>query len=281
MKINHSTFGLIVIALSVMFLNGCASNGLKAYHKDQSRAWNISHSVGMNQLDDARVPKDQLPNQLLATASSGIDVAYFMSSQTLNMGFGNAFGLGLIGFLAKPAAQGERSTILAWVPADEVNSREEASKWVNDSFRNATLNAMENLDIKGEVKFHNKEVSQLLAGDYLETKISGVKPDGSKCGAYFRTYPENTSEKTPIPDFILPNTDGYRIEAGGNPEYPHVAIYCLGDSLDPYVQFVSEISKRLPPSVFIYTRQEKYNGNKIPPMIYDHGEALLFITAED
>ncbi|CAN0299530.1 unnamed protein product, partial [Chrysoparadoxa australica] len=58
--------------------------------------------------------------------------------------------------------------------------------------------------------------------------------------------------------------------------------YCLSDtSLDQYVEFVSAISKHLPDTVYFYTRQLELADQTIPPVVYDHGQALLFLTAEN
>jgi len=51
--------------------------------------------------------------------------------------------------------------------------------------------------------------------------------------------------------------------------------------LDQYVEFVSAISKHLPDTVYFYTRQLELADQTIPPVVYDHGQALLFLTAEN
>lgn len=282
MKRTNFVTGIIASMLSVVLLSGCASSGgITAYEKDHSRAWNLTHSVGMTQLDDSEVPKDQIPSTLWNATEMAIDVGFFMNSATLSMDLGNALGLGLIGFLTEPKGQGERSTVIAWIPEDEAESRETANLWLGDKLRDATLKAMENLGIDGEVEFHNKEKDLFLADLYYETSIKGFKSDGSECGAYFRTYPHLVSELQPIPDFIKPNSQGHQLYAGEDVSYPRVSVYCFSDtSLDPYVEFIGEISKHLPQTVFFYSSQATYHDSKLPPMVLDQGKANLFIIEE-
>ncbi|WP_157133374.1 hypothetical protein [Marinobacter sp. ELB17] len=267
--------------LSVSLLSGCASTGITEYHDDHSRAWNLTHSVGMTKLKDSTVPRDQIPSAILNTLDTGIDVFYFMDSQTLSMDFGNALGLGLIGMISRPKSHSERSSIVAWIPQEDVNSRDVAHLWLGDQLRDATTKAMETLKIEGEVEFHNREKKVLFSEAYYETKITGIKKDGTKCGAYIRTYSDIISELKPLPDFLAQDTEGYQVYAGDDTNYPRFQVYCFSDSLEQYVEFTTEISKSLPETVFLYTRLIKYDDNHVPPMVYDHGKALFFLVEKD
>jgi hypothetical protein len=268
--------------LSVSLLSGCASTGVTQYQDDHSRAWNLTHAVGMTKLKDSAVPRGQIPSAVLDTLDMGIDVWYFMDSQMLNMDFGNAFGLGLIGMLAQPEGQDKRSTIVAWVPKDDVESQEVAHLWLNDQLKDATLQAMETLGLEGGVEFHNKRKKLLFFAESFETTISGIKQDGTKCGARFVIYPDAVSDLQPIPDFVAKNAQGYRVDAGHDIKYPRVQVYCHGkDGMMQYVEFMTEISKNLPESVFFYARRAKNEDYTVPPMVYDHGKALFFLVEKD
>jgi len=269
--------------LAVGMLHGCASTGITEAQPDHSRAWNLTHSVGMTDLEDSEVPEDQIPSGLGSATGMAIDVAYFMNSSTLAMSFGDAFGLGLLGALTNTSkSHAERSTIVAWAPDDEVEGRKDVNIWLGNEIKDATMQAMNELGIEGEAEFHNKLTDNFFNGRFTETKISGIKADGTECGAYFKVYPEQVSELKSIPDFIAPNTKGYQVSAGDEMEYPRFSAYCLSDtSLDQYVEFVSAISKNLPKTVYFYTRQLELADHTIPPVVYDHGKALLFLTAEN
>ncbi len=282
MKCNNSLTvfaSILVIAL----LSGCASSGITEYRDDQSRAWNLTHSVGMTQLDDSEVSSDQIPSTLFAATDMAIDVGYFMNSQTLNMSFGDAFGLGLIGALSKSKGHGERSTLVAWIPENEVKSRETANLWLGDQIKDATMKAMKELGIEGDAEFHNREVDSFFRGTYSETKISGVKANGTKCGVYFKIHPENISEVQVIPDFIAADARGHQLYAGNGEVYPMFKTYCWSesDAFDQRIEFINEISKNLPETVYFYSKRQKLNENQLPPMVYDHGKALLFLTIKD
>jgi len=267
--------------LSVSLLSGCASSGgggLKAYEENHSRAWNLTHSVGMTKLKDSTVPRDQIPNAILGALDTGIDVWYFMDSQMLNMDFGNALGLGLIGMMSRQEEQSERSSIVAWIPQEAVESRDVAHLWLGDQLRDATTTAMETLEIEGEVEFHNREKKVPFSAAYYETMIRGVKKDGTKCGAYIRTYSEIISELQPLPDFLAKETQGYQVYAGHPAKYPRIIVYCASTSLKQQVEFSVEVSKHLPETVFFYTSFLKSEDDKVPPMVYDHGKALFFLV---
>jgi hypothetical protein len=268
--------------LSVSLLSGCASTGITEYHDDHSRAWNLTHSVGMTKLKDSAVPRGQIPSAVLDTLDMGIDVWYFMDSQMLNMDFGNAFGLGLIGMLTRPDAQDNRSTIVAWVPKDDVESQDVAHLWLNAQLRDATLEAMETLGLEGGVEFHNEQKGIPFFAETFATKLSGIKKDGTRCEARFEIFPSTVSDLQPIPDFVAKNIQGYRVNAGHDVEYPRVQVGCLGkDGLMQYVEFMTEISKNLPESVFFYARRAKVEDHTVPPMVYDHGKALFFLVEKN
>jgi hypothetical protein len=267
--------------LSVSLLSGCASTGITEYHDDHSRAWNLTHSVAMTKLKDSTVPRDQIPNAILGALDTGIDVWFFMDSQTLNMDFGNAFGLGLIGMLGRPTEQSERSSIVAWIPQDAVESRDVAHLWLGDQLRDATTTAMETLEIEGGVEFHNREKKVPFSAAYYETSITGIKKDGTKCGAYIRTYSEIISELQPLPDFLAKDTQGYQVYAGHPAKYPRIQLYCASSSLKQNVELSAEVSKHLPETVFFYTRSLKSEDDKLPPMVYDHGKALFFLVEKN
>jgi hypothetical protein len=283
MPFQKKLLSLTTAALAIALLSGCASSGITEARPDHSRAWNLAHSVGMADLDDTEVPSDQIPSGLGTAADMAIDVAYFMNSSTLGMSFGDAFGLGLLGSLmTSNKSHAERSTIVAWIPEDQVDSRERVNVWLGDVFKDATTKAMDNLKIDGQPEFHNKLTDSWAHGTFTETKVSGVKADGTECGAYFKVYPELVSEINRIPEFIAPNTNGYQLYAGDKIVYPQFAAYCLSDtSLDQYVEFASEISKHLPETVFFFTRQVEHEDQTIPPVVFDHGQVLLFVTTED
>lgn len=284
MKYTKSLRGVTASVLAAVLFAGCASsNGIKTYNESHSRAWNLTHSVGMTQLKDTKAPRGQIPSSILKTAGMGIDVAYFMSSPTLSMNFGDAFGLGLVGLLANTSkAHGERSTIVAWVPENEAENPESALVWVGDQVKEATLKAMKTLEIEGRVDFHGKRHKVPFSAAIFKSEISGTKKNGTECGVQFRTYDGIVSDLQPIPDFILPGSKGYQIYAGEKVAYPAFAAYCIHDELDQYLEFISEISRNLPETVFLYTRYIKHNDNiSLPPMVHDHGAALLFIVEED
>tara|TARA_R110001583_G_C5655779_1_gene409216 strand:- start:2673 stop:3539 length:867 start_codon:yes stop_codon:yes gene_type:complete len=270
----------IAILLALALLSGCASTGITEYQEDHSRAWNLTHSVGMTQMKDKEVPSDQLPSNLRSAADMAIDVSYFMNSATMSMNFADAFGLGLIGLLTAADGHAERSTIIAWVPANEAKDQEAANVWLNSSLKDAALTAMENLEIEDIVE--SSERTDTILGDlYDTTRIEGINAEGKKCGIWYRTYPENISEEKPIPDFIVTNATGYQIYAGKDIAFPRMSVYCGSETLDPYLALINEVSKQLPDTVYLYSRVIKNGDQVIPPVAYDHGQAFLFLTEKD
>lgn len=284
MKSNTRVTGMTASALLVGLLSGCASSGggsLKVYEENHSRAWNLTHSVGMTQLKDSTVPRDQIPNAILGALDTGIDVWYFMDSQILNMDFGNALGLGLIGMMSRQEEQSERSSIVAWIPQEAVESRDVAHLWLGDQLRDAITIAMETLEIEGEVEFHNREKKVPFSAAFYETMIRGVKKDGTECGAYIRTYSDIISELQPLPDFLAKDTQGYQVYAGHPAKFQRMSVYCAGTSNKQQVEFSLEVSRHLPETVFYYNSSLKSEDDKIPPIVYDHGKALFFLIAKD
>jgi len=277
------TTQLFIIALCLSFLSGCTGLYTHQYQQDHSRAWNIAHSVGMYDLDDAEVPSDQIDRHYDHMVGYAIDVAYFSTTTTsLAMSLSDAAAFSVLGLFTMEDGHGEDSKPIAWVPASEANTPREAHDWIHRNLVEATLAGMDEMGIDEPVfNYRNQLKEQWLIEDSYETQVWGETESGMECGAYIRTYPDYLSEKGNMPAFFNSTEKGFRMSNNDKISYPTYRFYCLADGdFDPFLQFAAKISSNLPETMFLYTHQMEAEDNKIPPMVHDHGKILLFLVEE-
>lgn len=282
-----SSLALIVSLFAIVLLSGCASSGgTHEYNQDQSRAWNLTESVGMTQMEDSEVPADQVEGHLMDLVGVAVDANMFMTNARFAMNFSDALGLSLLGLLADNDAHSERDTIIAWIPSTEAKNREEAHVWLREEMHDATVQAISDLGMELETEFHNRRTDVWGSSAYDDTKIHGRKEDGAVCSVFVRTYPTLISEQQSIPGFIAPDASGYQARAGDKIIYPTFDVSCSDKprgkfDLDKGLELTSEISRNLPKTVFLYSRMLQVDDQKLPPIVHDHGKALLFLIKED
>ena len=87
-----------VLALS---LHGCASHNIQEYSQEQSRAWNLTHSVGLTDLDDSEIPESQKDSMLYDGASLVMDSSLGRSDYGFGMDCSAGLGFGILLSFAK------------------------------------------------------------------------------------------------------------------------------------------------------------------------------------
>ncbi|KXS54629.1 MAG: Uncharacterized protein AWU57_983 [Marinobacter sp. T13-3] len=277
------TIKLTIISLCLSFLAGCSGLYTHQYQQDHSRAWNITHSVGMYDLEDAEVPSDQIDRHYDHMVGYAIDVAYFSTTTTsLAMSLSDAAAFSVLGLFTMEDGHGEDSKPIAWVPASEANTSREAHDWIHRNLVAATWAGMDEMGIEEPVfNYRNQLNEQWLIEDSYETQVWGKTESGMECGAYIRTFPDYLSDKGNMPAFFNSTEKGFRMSNNDKISYPTYRFYCLADgNFDPFLQFAAKISSNLPETMFLYTHQMEAGDNKIPPMVHDHGKILLFLVEE-
>lgn len=73
------------LGLTLMTLHGCASHNIQVYSQEHSRAWNLTHSVGLTDLEDTEIPESQKDSLLYDSASLAIDSSLWTSNYGLAM----------------------------------------------------------------------------------------------------------------------------------------------------------------------------------------------------
>ncbi|WP_417516489.1 hypothetical protein [Marinobacter sp.] len=279
--------------LVLLLLSGCASTSAidqpYSYDPDQSRALNLAHSVGLDELDDTVVSKNQLSDGIGGAVTLGLDTASFMSPSGLNLNFGPALGAGLLMSMAEPKAQIKRDSIIAWVPEAKVPDTGQGTaegrvlRWLSDSLASATIDAMDELNIEHEVKNQHRDFGlPFMFSDYL-TEIKGLTASGIECKGYFRVKEGSVSERMPLPAFLPVSGYGYKVYAGDDRRYPAGFAACFGKGVSELNQkFQALVSEKLPPTVFMYKPPANLGERGVrPPYILDQGKQLLFVKIKE
>lgn len=263
------------LALAVtLFLGGCATQP-RAYDPSDSRALNVAKAAGLSKAED--YPADKIPgvgiSGLLDVTTSALS---FESANGLDLAMGDAVGLGLLSFVFSPPAQMDRNALLAWIPEEQAKDRDEAalvlSKLVLDAIE-TTLNA-EGIAYHIE-KAHQERLA--LFYPFLETRLD-FDLDGKNCGVSYQVYKTQTVGPKPTPTFIGNGGSAYGFLAGHEIQYPSFDVGCLGADPIHSIELARKISQALPETVFLYiSPKRRPEGGRTPPMVLDHGKALMFI----
>lgn len=263
------------LALAVaLFLGGCATQP-HAYDPSGSRALNVAKAAGLSKAED--YPADKVPGAgisgLLDITTSALS---FESANGLDLAMGDAAGLGLLSFVFSPPAQMDRNVLLAWIPAEQAKDKDEAalvlSKVLLDSIE-TTLNA-EGIGYHIE-KAHQERLA--LFYPFLETRLD-FELDGKNCGVSYHVYKTQTVGPKPTPTFIGDGGAAYGFLAGHEIQNPSFDVGCLGTDPIQSIELARKISQALPETVFLYmSPKRRPEGGRTPPMVLDHGKALMFI----
>ena len=283
---------LLLSFLAITFLSGCASSSINepyTYDPNHSRAYNLAHSVGLDELEDVEVSKGDLSNGLGDAIMIGLDTASLMDPALLNLDFGAAFGTGLLFSMAEPTDQIKREAIIAWVPESEISTKnpdeieKEVLFWITNSLTSATLSTLDKFNISYEVVMRNRNIGLPMVFDDYKTLIKGQSPDGNECMARYNVKTKSVSKKLPLPDFISESEYGYKVYAGSDRRYPDGFVACFGrDTAQLNAELRAEVSKKLPPSIFMYRPPYDMGEDGVyPPHIIDQGKSLFFVTVKN
>lgn len=117
-----------------------------------------------------------------------------------------------------------------------------------------------------------------LFDPYIETQVSFTR-EGNACGFSYALFPGEVSSLAPVPEFILPYTQGYRFWAAHEIRYPKYWISCTSAEPAVNLALAAEVSHQLPLGAYLYVAPKGClrDGNKTPPLVLDHGRTLLFL----
>ncbi|GGY60451.1 hypothetical protein [Marinobacter zhanjiangensis] len=286
---------VIFSVLAPLLLSGCAGssaiNEPYSQDADHSRAYNLARSVGLDELEDVEVSRDQLSRGLGDAVSIGLDTFSLMDPDLLDLSFGSAFGMGLLFSMAEPTDQIKRHSIIAWVPESEISANDQdaveaqALRWVSDSMTAATVTAMEEMGFTYELEMQHKDIGLPFVFSDYKTRITAVTPDGDQCMARFNVREGSVSKRLPLPDMIGQNGYGYRLNAGHDRRNPEGFALCYSkdrDLRELNLKLGGLVSENLPPTIFMYRPPVDFGEDGVrPPFVLDQGKSLLFVTVRD
>ncbi|WP_144820434.1 hypothetical protein [Marinobacter piscensis] len=269
---------LTITSILALALNGCASHNIQEYSKENSRAWNLTHSVGLSDLDDSEIPESQKDSLLYDGASLAIDSSLWTSDYGLGVDWSAGLGLGLLQSFAKSDEHGDRKSLVIWIPEDKAPNKETAMDWMIKSLTEATVKAVKDMgSSEDEIYTHLRELHVTFQGPYYIGEAGGAIRDGNSCYTVFNLHSWTISDELEkIPSYISENGYGYVVEAGGH-SYPETYMYCEDDNAEDELTFIGKVTEHLPETMFYYSKASEHDGKQFPPAVFDHGTIELFI----
>lgn len=258
----------------VLSLAGCATKSPPDYNDQASRALNIARAAGLWKAKD--YPSSQAPSGVGALLDVTTSALSFESGLGLGMAMGDAVGLSLLSFSFSPPSQLDRNSILAWVPQAQAADKPQAALVLSKLVLEATEQTLqaESIDYQVE-KAHEKRVA--LFYPFLDTSVAFTL-DGKKCSLDYNVFKTKITDPKPLPHFIGNGAPAYSFHPGDEHQYPSFHIGCYGGNPLISIELARKISIALPETVFIYMSSKRHpDGGGTPPMVLDHGKALLFI----
>ncbi len=263
----------LVITL-IVALAGCAHQP-RAYDPSASRALNLAKAAGLSKAEDYAASKTRGEGigSLLDITTSALS---FESVNGLDLAMGDAVGLGLLSFVFSSPSQMDRSALLAWISEDLATDKDRAALVLSEMVLNASEKTLKNEGIDYRVaKAHQERLA--LFYPFLETSLDFELQD-KPCGVTVRVYKTQTVGPKPMPTFIGNGGSAYGFLAGHEIQYPAFDIGCRDADPLHAIELSRRISKALPETVFVYVSpKRRAEGGWTPPMVLDHGKALLFI----
>jgi len=259
---------------AALFLAGCATQP-RAYDPGASRALNIAKAAGLSKADD--YPANKVPGAgiggLLDITTSAIS---FESANGLDLAMGDAVGLGVMSFVFSPPAQIDRNALLAWIPEEHAKDKDQAALVLSKLVLDAVETTLKAEGIAYHIdKAHQERLA--LFYPFLETSLD-FELGGKNCGVSYHVYKTQTVGPKPAPPFIGNGISAYGLLAGHEFQYPSFDIGCLGGDPIHSIELSRKISQALPETVYVYVSPKRRpEGGRTPPMVLDHGKALMFI----
>lgn len=285
---SRSFFKVSAAASLVIALSGCAALGSSAPSKPQpymdsySRAFNIARAGGISEAKDLD-RRHITDNQLYQVAGNTMDLALPTSGAGMDL----APAL-LIGWLAAPATRKtdfDRDTFLAWMPAEQAGTADEARSIMASAMADATRAALDGMGYTYEASLESHDhvsrgKSIMLFNQHVIIDEAAGCPDPKSTKHHSETcyvrmavvYPE----KGFFPDH-LGSGEAWQF-AVGKKSRSYIDIPTPESSTLDVDAIMKKISANAPKNTFIFLAQNKELER--PAQVLEVGEPLYFVGPE-
>ncbi|AYM88973.1 hypothetical protein [Pseudoalteromonas agarivorans] len=279
-----STFKTLAAFLAVSALSGCATSTTPMeYMNNHSEAYNIAHAGGLvTDIKDTYVPADSVGSITESMLNLGF-VAGGYGSPQLGMTNWQTAGVHLLGNLLEPDSHGARNSLIAWMPASEASSTEEAQEKFLSHVKVSIEKVMVELGLKHETIYdQNGKLSIYFIKDEWNCPeySHGITDISDLCEVSVETY---EPYKAISPSFISGiESESYIFSPNDGRDFHNLNLITNKKSSVPEDEIYTSISEELSSWTYIYIAPKKVkmkNGETINyPYILNKGQKKLFIT---
>jgi hypothetical protein len=276
--------------LSALFamsaLAGCATTTEPMVYMDNhSEAYNIAHAGGLvTDINDTYVPSDSVGS----ITESMLDLGFIASgygSPQLGMTSWQTAGVHILGNLLEPDSHGARNSLIAWMPATEATSTEDAQNKLLSHVKVSIENVMNDINVKYEnIYEQNGKLSiYFIKDEWNCPEYSHGKTELSDlCEISVETYEPYLGVS---PSFISGvEAKSYIFSPSDGRDFHNLNLIINKKSNVPEDEIYTKISKELASWAYMYIAPSKVkmkNGDMINyPFILNEGQKKLFVTSK-
>ncbi len=280
----------IALAASII-LSGCGAMEYKPleYNESHSRAYNIARAGGLvTGISDATARRDKTGN---LTSNAAFGSAYTAAGFGAGVTGINGLAGGAINFLnwvSTPDSEGERNSIIAWMPADQAATPDEAKAKMVSSVTGAIEQGLGALGAKSEFILREDDwlIFNVLNDEWgcNAVWVNGRSKSADRCLIAFRI--RSPWDSGTAPSFIYGASGSvYAFTSGGSSGYSTIRISREGENRQmPQDRIYTEISKSLPSWAYIYLAPKKVelaSGENVPYLVLlENGHPEFFVYPE-
>ncbi|WP_024608563.1 hypothetical protein [Pseudoalteromonas sp. TAB23] len=277
---------ILAVVLTASVLSGCTTTKTPMVYMDNhSEAYNIAHAGGLvTDIKDTYVPADSVGSVTESMLKLGF-VAGGYGSPQLGMTSWQTAGVHILGNLLEPDSHGARNSLIAWMPASEATSAEDAQNKLLSHVKLSIEKVMVDIGVKYETIYEqNGKLSiYFIKDEWNCPEYSHGKTDLSDlCEVSVETY---EPYKGTSPAFITGvETESYIFSPSDGRDFHNLNLVINKKSNVPEDEIYTSISEELMSWTYLYIAPAKVkmkSGDKINyPYILNKGQKKLFVTPQ-
>lgn len=270
----------------ILLVSGCAYTP-PAYDDSKSEAANLAHSLGLRDIRDDVMEREDYERGLVNTAAAVTGDAASLVSESFGAGMsmGAGVGIGLLSALLEPPKSISQPKLMGWIAEADAPSRNDARDLITKNALEAvrkTLNDMELSFVEERFPGGMFAPTYYFRIDHPEwgCDASTLQQD-NRC--WVRVNIQRPTKPMAAPEFAnVANGRGYQFWAGNPDAYSRIDMFVGSKAQGPKDQILLSISRHLPETIYLYMSPgsvQTLEGDVIDfPFILQQGDVKLFLT---
>lgn len=283
---NHKLTLLLSTIICSLFLNGCAVSP-KQYDTQQSRALNIARAGGIyNQdLQDSSDGTNSYKKSLLLRALNATALLTSLDAPLSGMTGAQTLAFNAGNIMATPDNPSARPSLMAWMPKTEATNKDDARIKFEELVDASLINTAQNMGIIVE-KLADKGITMPKLNGWdiniwtVDAPQFGCKPEHCVIATHVARINDWQT-----PEFITSGPGASFILDSNHPsQYSRIIFQQTTEKVSfPVDEFYRQLSANLPAWSAMYFPPNTVfkDGQTLPyPVLYEHGQQLMFVTPQ-